>query len=128
MRQLKHSISFAALLLALAFVNRSAAAQTAAQITGRVTDANDAVVADAQVRVTNTDTGVTRAAASNSEGFYVVPQLLPGNYEVTVQKAGFRPVRRTGLKLEVAQSVELNFTMEVGAVTELVNITTQAPL
>jgi outer membrane receptor protein involved in Fe transport len=128
MRQLRHLIYFAALLLALAFVNQPVAAQTAAQLTGRITDANAAVVADAQLRVTNTDTGFTRTATSNSEGFYVIPQLQPGNYQVTVQKAGFRPIRRTELTLEVAQAAELNFTMEVGAVTEVVNITTQAPL
>lgn len=126
MKRLKLITLFA--LFALCAAAQTAVAQTAAQITGRVTDANDAVVADAQLRVTNTDTGVTRAAASNSEGFYVVPQLLPGNYEVNVQKSGFRPVRRTGLKLEVAQTAELNFTMEVGAVTEVVNVTTHAPL
>ncbi|HKC85508.1 MAG TPA: carboxypeptidase-like regulatory domain-containing protein, partial [Blastocatellia bacterium] len=125
MRQLGQPLYFAALLLALAFVNQPVTAQTAAQLTGRITDANAAVVAGAQLRVTNTDTGFTRTATSNSEGFYVIPQLQPGNYQVTVQKDGFRPIRRTELKLEVAQAAELNFTMEVGAVTGVVNITTQ---
>src|SRR5262245_52163804 len=110
MRQLRHLLYFAALLLALAFVNQTAAAQTAAQLTGRITDANAAVVAGAQLRVTNSDTGFTRTAASNSEGFYVIPQLQPGNYQVTVQKDGFRPIRRSELTLEVAQAAELNFT------------------
>src|SRR5215813_14361857 len=128
MRQLRQLLYFAAPLLALAFVNQPVTAQTAAQLTGRITDANAAVVAGAQLRVTNTDTGFTRATMSNSEGFYVIPQLQPGNYQVTVQKDGFRPIRRTELKLEVAQAAELNFTMEVGAVTGVVNITTQAPL
>ncbi|MGH9841875.1 MAG: carboxypeptidase-like regulatory domain-containing protein [Blastocatellia bacterium] len=65
-----------------------ASAQTA-QLTGRITDAGGAVVAEAAVTVTQASTGVTRETVSNDEGYFTVPLLPPGEYQITVQKQEF---------------------------------------
>jgi hypothetical protein len=112
--------SAAALLL---FSAAACSAQTTtAQITGKVTDASGAVVPGAAVSVTNADTGVTRRVESNESGAYTVPLLHPGNYRASVEKAGFRPVTQSGIVLEVGRTAQLDFTLEIGAVTEAVEV------
>lgn len=98
-------------------------AQRATQLTGRITDPTDAVVPGADVTVTNEDTGIRRETRSNELGYYVVPLLQPGRYAVTVQKQGLRPIRRSGITLEVDQAARVDFVMEVGTVTETVQVT-----
>ena len=99
-----------------------------AQLTGLITDSSKAAMANAKVTVTNADTGVSRATASNAQGNYTVPLLQPGNYQILVQADGFRPISREGVKLEVDQVARIDFSMEVGAVTESISVTEQTPL
>lgn len=73
MKRHRPLLSLVELCLVLALIHASAVAQTAAQFNGRVTDANDAVVAGAKMRVSHAATGITRTATANSEGYYVVP-------------------------------------------------------
>ena len=68
-------------------------AQNTGAISGTVTDSSGAVVDGAQVTVTNQGNNSARSAATNSSGFYSVTNLVPGVYSVTVEKAGFKPVR-----------------------------------
>jgi len=98
-------------------------AQRGTQLTGRITDPTDAVVPGADVTVTNEDTGIRRETRSNELGYYVVPLLQPGRYAVTVQKQGLRPIRRSGITLEVDQAARVDFVMEVGTVSETVQVT-----
>lgn len=114
---------FALILLAAAL----GFAQTA-QITGLVTDSSRAAIVDAEVVVTNADTGVARTTATNQQGNYTVPLLQPGNYRMTVQSSGFRPVSRENIRLEVDQVLRVDFSLEVGALTESVTVTDTAPL
>src|SRR5260221_1868067 len=93
-------------------------AQRTTQLTGRISDPTDAVVEGADVIVTNQDTGIRRVTKSNELGYFVVPLLQPGRYEVTVQKSGFRPIRRSGITLEVDQAGRVDVVMEVGSLTE----------
>jgi hypothetical protein len=86
-----HDSSRVILLAALA---ASAFAQTSSQMTGTVTDKSGAVVAGAVISVTNVSTGVQRTVNSNEAGVYTLPFLNPGEYSVTVQKEGFRPIKR----------------------------------
>jgi hypothetical protein len=97
-----------------------------ATVTGRVTDASDAVIAGTKVTVVNQATGVERPTVTNETGYYTVPLLQPGRYEIRVAQDGFKPVRRTGLILEVDQRAEINFRLEVGAVTDRVEVTADA--
>jgi outer membrane receptor protein involved in Fe transport len=99
-----------------------------ASLTGRIADQSDAAVAGANVRVTNLDTGIARRVETNSEGFFTAPFLQPGNYRVTVEANGFKTVTREPLQLTLDQVARTDFTLEPGAVTETVQITTDAPL
>jgi hypothetical protein len=106
------------LLLAAASV---ALAQTAL-VTGRVTDSTGAVVPGTGVTATQVATGIDRRASTNQDGYYTIPLLPPGEYRFAVQQQGFKPITRTGLILEVDQRAELNFTLEVGAVAETIEV------
>ena len=103
-------------------------AQTAAELGGTVTDTTGAVIPDVSVIVTHLTTGVARSTTSNEQGYFVVPLLQPGDYRVNLRSEGFRPITRTGITLHVGEPARIDFTMEVGAVTEEVTVTAAAPL
>ena len=115
------------IVVAIAFAASIASAQTA-QITGRITDPSGAVIPSAPVAVRSVDTGNTHQTTSNSEGYYTVSSLVPGSYQVSVRHAGFKPTVRSGLVLQVDQTARIDFALQVGDVTETVEITADAPL
>ena len=98
-----------------------------AQVTGRITDAGGAVVAGAQVTLTNQANGLKREAVTNDEGYYSLPLLQPATYEIDVRKDGFKPVIQSGVTLQVEQVARLDFKLEAGTVTETVTITSSVP-
>ncbi|MBI4470976.1 MAG: TonB-dependent receptor [Acidobacteria bacterium] len=106
--------------LSLAFEN-VASAQTA-QLTGRVVDPSGAAIRGATVTVTNAGTSVSKRAVSNQEGIYTIPFLQPGQYRITVQMAGFKPLRHEGLTLSVDQMARLDLELELGEVVEEVTV------
>src|SRR6266852_7026376 len=110
------------MLLFTAISATAVLAQRSTQLTGRISDPTDAVVEGADVIVTNQDTGIRRVTKSNELGYFVVPLLQPGRYEVTVRKSGFRTIRRSGITLEVDQAGRVDFVMEVGSLTESVQV------
>jgi hypothetical protein len=99
-----------------------------AQIAGRVVDSTGGIVSEVTITITNVETGVQRTTASNLEGNYAVPLLPPGNYQVRVEKQGFRPIARSGVILVVDQSARLDFVLEVGQITAVVDVTAEAPI
>lgn len=99
----------------------SAFAQTA-QLNGRISDAAGAVVPGVSINVRNVATGVERSTQSNELGLYAMPLLPPGSYQVRVQHQGFRQVVRDGVELAVDQRAELDFTLEIGSVTEQIEV------
>ncbi|HTM50581.1 MAG TPA: carboxypeptidase regulatory-like domain-containing protein, partial [Bryobacteraceae bacterium] len=103
-------------------------AQTDAEIGGTVRDATGAVVPGVAVTVTNLETGRARNTVSSEVGFFVVPLLQPGSYQIRLSKTGFKQVTQTGITLQVNEQARMNFSMEVGALAEEVRITAQAPL
>ncbi len=105
----------------------AALAQTA-QITGRISDANQATVPGATLTITNLDTGIERTITSNDEGYFTVPSLPRGNYKIAASKTGFKAVARTGVNLDEGQVLRLDLTLEAGEVREAVEITGAAPL
>lgn len=115
-------------LLLLALVAASALFAQTAQITGRVTDGSGAVVAGARVTVINSQTGVRREVESNQDGYYSAPLLARGAYNVQTQQAGFKEVVRTGLTLDEGQTLRLDFALEIGQVSERVEVSGAAPL
>jgi len=93
---------------------------TTSQITGVVRDPTNAVIANAQVTISNLDTGIERTVSSNEFGYYTIALLLPGNYKVTCQREGFRQLTRGGLTLAVDQVSRVDLTLELGDVTQTV--------
>lgn len=91
-------------------------------ISGVVTDPNAATVPGANVRARNEATGDTRQVQTGADGLYVFSQLPPGNYEVSVESRGFRKSVQTGAALRVNQTLELNFTMQLGEVNQTVEV------
>src|SRR5438552_3546178 len=98
------------------------AQSTTSGLSGRVTDSTGAIVPGASMAVTNTDTGVNRSATSNERGTYDITLLPPGRYQITAKKPGFRPTTRSGITLQVDQVAQIDFALEVGDVSETINI------
>ncbi|MGH9784214.1 MAG: carboxypeptidase-like regulatory domain-containing protein, partial [Terriglobia bacterium] len=99
-----------------------------AAISGVVRDSSGAVIPDAMVSVRNTETALTRTTQTGVNGGYNLPSLPVGPYELTVEKPGFRQLVRSGINLAVGQEAALNLTLEVGNVTQTVEVTGEAPL
>ncbi len=97
------------------------------EIKGTVTDSTGAVIANATVTVTDVLTGVKTRAVTNSDGIYDVPSLLPGEYSIAVAAPGFKDYLRTGVVLQV-ETIAINATLAVGAASQQIVVTGQAPL
>jgi outer membrane receptor protein involved in Fe transport len=108
-------------------VGQGYAQVSGATLSGTVTDASGATVPQAQIVITNISTGVTRNVTTDSAGFYTAPNLLPGTYEVRVTATGFSTQVRTGITLTVGAQQALPVTMQVGQVSQTVEVTTEAP-
>src|ERR1700676_4555105 len=98
-----------------------------ATLSGTITDQSGAAVAGARGSIRNTATGVSPDATTNSSGFYSVPNLLPGPYQVTASANGFATEVNTGVVLTVGVQQVLNIFLRVGQVTERVEVTGEAP-
>ena len=118
---------FAALVFS-PLVPATAHAQVAgATLSGTVTDQSGGVVPQAAISIKNIATGITRTSTTSAAGFYSVPNLLPGTYEVRASAPGFSSVVQTGIQLTVGEQQLLNFTLQVGQMTQTVEVTTEAP-
>src|SRR5258705_13805069 len=78
------------------------------RILGTVTDQSGGLVKNAQVTITNTDTGIARTLETNDAGDYVAPSLPPGPYKLVVEATGFKKIERAGIQLEVAKDLRLD--------------------
>jgi Carboxypeptidase regulatory-like domain len=95
-------------------------------IRGAVTDSSGAMVAGAEVTVTNNGTGESRTVTANEEGQYVAPDLAIGTYSVSVKKQGFKGFVAKDVELHVASIAEVNVQLQVGITTESVTVTANA--
>jgi Carboxypeptidase regulatory-like domain/TonB dependent receptor-like, beta-barrel len=103
-------------------------AQTAAELGGTVRDASGALVPGVAVAVTKLDTQTIRNTVTNEAGYFVVPLLPPGEYQIKLSKEGFKTVTEKGIILQVNEQARQDFTMDVGAVVESVTINSTVPL
>jgi len=97
-------------------------------ITGRVSEVSGAVIAGAEVRVMNKETGATAVARSNESGNYTIPYLLPGTYALTVEISGFKKVERQGIEAHVGDALNIDIPLQVGNIAESVEVNATAPL
>jgi hypothetical protein len=97
-------------------------------IRGQVSDGTGAPVAGATVTVTNNDTGTARTVKTDSTGLYVAADLSLGTYTVNVQSTGFAPVSNSGVIIQAGTSAVVNETLQPGAVTTEVTVTSDAPI
>ena len=97
-------------------------------VLGTVTDPQGAAVPDAKVMLQNVDTGVQRAAPTNSEGNYQFPNLNAGHYKVMVLKPGFAKATSTAVPLENGTTQRVDITLKLGQAEEVVEVTGAAPL
>ncbi|MDQ1408301.1 MAG: hypothetical protein QOJ41_36, partial [Acidobacteriaceae bacterium] len=98
-----------------------------ANLTGTATDASGAGVPNANISIKNTATGVVRDITTDNDGFYSVPNLLPGVYDITVSAPGFSTAVQTGLTLTVGSAQILNIPLKIGHTGERVEVTAAAP-
>src|SRR5260221_9007866 len=102
--------------------------QTLGDISGRVTDPSGAGVPPAAVTLTSTATNAVRTAETTGEGLYTFTSVPPGIYNIKVEHPGFRTVSSTNVEVQVQQSVRLDLTLQVGQVSETVEVSAQAAL
>jgi hypothetical protein len=98
-----------------------------AQLNGTVQDTNGRVVVGAAVTLRELSTNHAYSAASNTSGYYVAPNLPPGQYELTAQYSGFAKYVRTGITLTVGQTATVDVTLKVAAAGEVVTVNTEPP-
>jgi Carboxypeptidase regulatory-like domain/TonB-dependent Receptor Plug Domain/TonB dependent receptor len=98
-----------------------------ATLSGTVNDASGAVIPNAQISIKNSATGLIRAVTTDAAGLYTAPNLLPGSYEITAAAPGFATEVQTNITLTVGTQQVLNLVMQVGRVTEKVQVAGEAP-
>src|SRR2546426_1914125 len=103
-------------------------AQGTAQISGTVRDQSGAVLPGVEVSATQTDTGITRKTVTNETGLYVLPTLALGPYRIEAALAGFRTFVQSGIVLQVNSSPVINPVLEVGSVSDQVEVQAGAAL
>jgi hypothetical protein len=106
-----------------------AVAQVAtAELSGTVLDSTGAAVANAKVTATNVATNVARDITTDANGNYILSFLQPGDYTLTVESPGFRKLVQSGVTLQINQQARVNLTLELGEVSQTLEVTGQAPL
>jgi hypothetical protein len=126
-RPFLYLVALFSLVLAFALPKRACAQVVGATISGTVVDSSGAKVAGADITVTNVGTGITTTTSTKAEGVFGVPNLQPGNYEVSVAAKGFSTLVRKGITLNVGQELVLNLNLQVGSVSQQVTVTAEAP-
>src|SRR5436190_12256111 len=110
-------------LWVLIFLPSFLVAQSATQsIEGLVADTSTAVISSAKVTITNTATGVTSSVVTNSTGNYTFPLVPIGNYDVKAEMSGFKAQEVRGLRVETAAQVRQDFQLQIGAISETVEV------
>src|SRR3989449_3992172 len=105
-----------------------AVAQTQAGISGVIHDPSGAVIPGVTITVTNPATNFSRSSVSNEAGVYNFPALQPGRFNIKVELPGFRTITQNDIELQVQQSARMDFTLQVGDVSQTVEVSGAAAL
>ena len=120
--------SFMVLCAALVLSAWSFGQVTTGTVSGTIKDNSGSVLPAATVQIRNVDTGISRNVTADARGYYTAPNLSLGQYEITAGLSGFQTGVRRGITLNVGQNAVVDFTLQVGAVTERVEVVAEAPL
>ncbi|HVD93693.1 MAG TPA: TonB-dependent receptor [Vicinamibacterales bacterium] len=112
----------------LSLLPAPAFAQATGSITGLITDQSGAVMPGVTVEATNAATGQVRNSVTASDGFYTLPLLQPGSYNVKATLSGFKPIVRTGMDVSVGDTTRVDIKLTVGGLEESVTVSGEAPL
>lgn len=99
-----------------------------ATLSGRITDPQGAVIANTRVAVLQVETGSRYETVSGPDGLYTIPFLPPAAYRITAEASGFKKYDREGIRLDANGRLSLDIEMAVGAMTETVSVTAEAPM
>src|ERR1035438_9530102 len=118
------SIRYATSVFTVVLLGAACFAQTqTARLTGTVHYSTGSVVPNAKITAVNGGTKVTTEATTNASGDYVLPALQPGTYSLTVEATGFRKSVIAAIALDAAANVSQTITLEVGQLTEVIEVT-----
>jgi len=115
------------IMATICFFSMNLSAQFSSTLEGTVTDPTGALIPDAEVTITNVDSGVSRTTRTTSGGYFRVPSLTAGVYDVTVSLTGFKTMTQQNVTLEVQQTKNVPITLELGIVTEQVSVSAAPP-
>ena len=113
------------ILLASALLAQSTGTAT---LVGNVTDPTGAIVAGAKVTILNTGNGFLSESTTKGDGSYYVPYLNPGAYRLTIETAGFKKYVQDGITLRTNESPRIDVTMEIGTLSDTINVKASTPL
>ncbi|MDE0626949.1 MAG: TonB-dependent receptor [Bryobacterales bacterium] len=118
----------ATVLACLTVAGASAQQADTAVVVGVVTDATGAVIPGVDIRFSHTSTGAIYTAQTDPGGYYRTPPLRIGDYLMQAESAGFKRIQRTGIILNAGDTRQVDLTLEIGEVTETIEVVAQAPL
>jgi len=126
----RHRLPWAPLIAAMlmAAALPAAAQQGAAEIRGRVLDAQERLLPRTAVVLRNQDTGMFRQAVSTADGTYFLSEVTPGLYELAAELAGFKRYARRGVRLEVGKTATVDIRLEMGGLDEQLTVIAESPI
>src|SRR5258707_1552967 len=121
-------IASPSLFVAIWFASAVMGQTETATVSGLVTDRTAASVSGAEVRLQSVERGTITTTTTNNAGIYVFPSVQPGQYQISIQKQGFKQVDLLGLIVNVQDHIEQNFRLEVGSIAESVTVEAAASM
>ena len=115
-----------AVLAFVLFALTLASASITGSISGVVTDKSGAVISGATVAATNTLTGVQTTQKTDAKGFYNLPTLAVGTYNLEIKQVGFKTYRQTGLVIDANSALRVDASLAVGSISEKIEVSTEA--
>ena len=110
------------------FINTAPAQSPTGTVSGIVLDPSGGAIAGAQVLIINEATAVQYPGKANGEGYYVVPNIPPGTYRIQVSNSGFKTIIKPDIVVHVEDALAINFTLPIGAASEVVTVEGGAPI
>ena len=110
------------------FINTAPAQSPTGTVSGIVLDPSGGAIAGAQVLIINEATAVQYPGKANGEGYYVVPNIPPGTYRIQVSNSGFKTIIKPDIVIHVEDALAINFTLPIGAASEIVTVAGGAPI